>query len=180
FNVTSDDAGYIIFTPAAGAFALTSRTYTTVVGDVATFGTGVPTLALNSGIRLGETRRFGGINDAALATVQGGIPSTFRTNVGLVETDGQPVTVRATLRFTSGNQSVASQAIASANFELAPRQFLQANNIANTILGPGLRSTLGDLSNMQLDFEVIAGTGAVVIFTSTLDNGTGDSILRVD
>lgn len=180
FNVTTDDAGYIIFTPTSGSFALTSRTYTTVLGDVATFGTGVPTLALDSGIRLGETRRFGGINDAALATVQAGLPATFRTNVGLVETAGQPVTVRATIRFTSGAQNSAAQAIASANFPLAPRQFLLVNNIANSILGAATRATLGDLSNMQLDFEVIAGSGAVIVFTSTLDNGTGDSILRVD
>ncbi len=180
FNVTSDDVGYIVFTPAAGSFALTSRTYTTVVGDVATFGTGVPTLALDSGIQLGESVRFGGINDAAISTVMAELPSTFRTNVGLVETAGQPVTVRATLRFTSGNQSTASQAIASRNFPLNPREFLLVNNIANSILGAATRNTLGDLSNMQLDFEVIAGTGAVVIFTSTLDNGTGDSILRVD
>ena len=180
FNVAGDDAGYIIFTPSSGSFALTSRTYTTVSGQVATFGTGVPTLSLASGIRLGESRRFGGINDASLATIQARQPGTFRTNAGLVETAGQPVTVRATLRFTSGAQNSAAQGIASSTFELGPRQFLQINGISQAILGAGTRGTLGDLFNMQLDFEVIAGQGAVVAYTSTLDNGTGDSILRTD
>ena len=180
FNVTTDDAGYITFTPTSGAFAITSRTYTTVSGQVATFGTGVPTLSLASGIRLGETRRFGGINDAALATIQARQPGTFRTNAGLVETTGQPVTVRATLRFTSGAQNAAAQGIASANFDLGPGQFLQINGVSQAIIGASTRNTLGDLFNMQLDFEVISGQGAVVVYTSTLDNGTGDSILRTD
>ncbi len=180
FGISGDDAGYITFTPTSGNFAITSRTYTTVAGEPATFGSGVPTLALDSGIRLGgETRRMGGINDAAAATVSARRPNTFRTNLILVETAGEAVTVRATLRYISGNQRIAAQAIRSASFPLGARQFLQINQISYAILGD-LRSPLGDLSNMQLEFEVVGGNGAAVVLTSTLDNGTGDSILRVD
>ena len=90
------------------------------------------------------------------------------------------MTVRATLRFTSGAQNAAAQGIASANFDLGPGQFLQINGVSQAIIGASTRNTLGDLFNMQLDFEVISGQGAVVVYTSTLDNGTGDSILRTD
>ncbi len=180
FGISGDDAGYITFTPASGTFVLTSRTYTTVAGEPATFGSGVPTLALDSGIRLGgETKRMGGINDAAASTVSARRPNTFRTNLILVETAGEPVTVRATLRFISGNQKIVGQAIRSASFSLGARQYLQINQISHAILGD-LRKSLGDLSNMQLELEVVEGNGAVVVLTSTLDNGTGDSILRVD
>ncbi len=42
FNIKTDDVGYLLFTPVTGTFAMTSRTYTTVAGQAATFGTGVP------------------------------------------------------------------------------------------------------------------------------------------
>jgi hypothetical protein len=179
FGITSTDVGYIVFTPTSGRFALTSRTYTTVQGQAATFGSGVPTLAQSAGKRAGETIRFGGIEDSALATVQAARGGTFRTNIGLVETTGEAVVVRATLRFSSGGQRTATQGIATKEYNLAGRQYLQINGISADIIGPA-RQTLGDLTNLQLDLEVISGNGAIVAFASSVDNGTGDSLLRVD
>jgi hypothetical protein len=62
---------------------------------------------------------------------------------------------------------------------LAPNQFLQLNGIATEILGAA-RDTLGDLRGLEADFQVIGGNGAVAVFTSSIDNGTGDSILRTE
>ncbi|MEO8217305.1 MAG: PKD domain-containing protein [Acidobacteriota bacterium] len=179
FALTTDDVGYLEFIPSSGRFVLTSRTYTTLSGQNATFGAGVPTLLAGSGLKAGERKRFGGISDASLETVQAGTPGTFRTNLGLLETSGQAATVRVTMRFTSGGQRSASQGIASADYALAPRQYLQVNGISQSIL-TSARNGLGDLTNLQFDFEVISGTGSVVVFTSTVDNGTGDSILRLE
>jgi hypothetical protein len=179
FSVAGDDVGYVVFTPSAGLFTLTSRTYTTVSGQNATFGSGTPTLEMGAGARLGQSIRFGGIDDASVETIQAARPGTFRTNVGMVETSGQAVTVRATLRYSSGGQRTATQAISTAEFPLAPRQFLQINGISGAILGPN-RANLGDLSNMQLDLEVISGNGSIVAYSSSVDNGTGDSLLRVE
>ena len=53
------------------------------------------------------------------------------------------------------------------------------NSIAGEILGPA-RLQFGDLSNVEADFQVISGEGAVVLFTSSVDNATGDSILRTE
>ncbi len=180
FGIAGADGGYIVFTPDTGAFAITSRTYATVAGRPGTFGTGVPTLALSSGISGDRRIRFGGLSDASGDSVQDRRPHTFRTNAILVETAGQPVTVTATLRYTAGGVNTTAQPVKSVDYTLGPRQYIQINQISHTLLGAETRSALGDLSNMQLEFTVKAGNGAVVALTSSVDNGTGDSSLRVD
>ena len=37
-----------------------------------------------------------------------------------------------------------------------------------------------DLRNVQLKFKVTKGEGAVIVFTSSIDNGTADQVLRTD
>ncbi len=183
FNVSGDSVGHVIVTPASGNFVVSSRTYTTVQGQAATFGTGVPTLALNASLVAGDTRRIGGIEDAAFSTIAAGRPGTFRTNFGLVETAGKGATVRVTLRYTyaaSGTTVVSSTATATKDYQLAPYQFLLLTNIAKELIGPDRDTRFGDLRNMQADFAVTSGAGSVAVFTSSTDNGTGDTILRVD
>jgi hypothetical protein len=34
------------------------------------------------------------------------------------------------------------------------------------------------MRNLELEFQVVGGTGTVVPFVTTTDNGTGDTILR--
>jgi hypothetical protein len=60
-----------------------------------------------------------------------------------------------------------------------PNQFIQINGITADILGAA-RDTFGDLRGVEADFQVISGDGAVAIYTSSTDNGTGDSILRTE
>jgi hypothetical protein len=38
----------------------------------------------------------------------------------------------------------------------------------------------GDLRNVQLRVQLISSTGGVMVYTSSVDNGTGDSILRAE
>ena len=181
FGVTTDNVGYLVFTPAAdGTFVITSRTYTTVGGSTATFGTAVPTRELFTALLSGAMRRIGGLDDAAISTVSTQRPGTFRTNFGLIETTGRPASVRVTLYYTFPATAAALNNSASATYDLAPRQFLLLSNIANTIIGAEARARLGDLRNMQVEFEVIGGTGRVVPFVTSVDNGTGDSTFRVE
>ena len=179
FNVSGDAVGYLELTPSSGTTLMTSRTYTTVSGSVATFGASVPTLPISSGLRLGDVRLFGGIEDSSIATTRAARPATYRTNLGLVEIAGQPATVRVTLHFSPSPRS-AVLATASRTFNLTPNQFLQVNAITREMLGSSRDTRYGDLRNMQLTVEVIGGGGAVVPFTSSIDNGTGDSVFRVD
>ncbi|MCM2314021.1 MAG: hypothetical protein NDJ92_02575 [Thermoanaerobaculia bacterium] len=183
FNVSGDSVGHVIVTPTSGNFVVTSRTYTTVQGQAATLGTGVPTLALNASLKAGDTRRIGGIEDAAFPTIATARPGTFRTNFGLVETSGKSATVRVTLRYTysaSGATVVASTATATKDYQLTPNQFMLLTNIAKELIGPDRDTRFGDLRNMQADFAVTSGDGSVAVFISSTDNGTGDTILRVD
>jgi hypothetical protein len=36
------------------------------------------------------------------------------------------------------------------------------------------------MRNVQLRFDVVSGAGAVVIYTSSVENATGDSVLRTE
>lgn len=181
FNVTTDDVGYLLFTPLSGTFAMTSRTYTTVAGQPATFGTGVPALALANALKPGALRAIGAIEDSSKTTIVEARPGTFRTNYGLVETSGNPATVRVTVRFQYPTGSlVTAVGTASKDYSLAANQFLQVNGLMTDILGQATRDTLGDLRGIEVDFQVISTTGAVAVFTSSIDNGSGDSTLRTE
>ena len=180
FSAPSGSLGYLLFTPSTGTFVINSRTYTTVAGAAATFGTAVPTLAASASLKNGALRAIGALEDAALTTITSALPATFRTNFGLLETSGQSVTVRVTLRFSyPAGPKLSAVGSASKDYELAPNQFLQLNRVSAEILGTG-RDSLGDLRNLELDFQVVGGNGAIAVFTSSTDNGTGDSILRTD
>ena len=180
FNITGDTVGYLIFTPLSGSVAYGSRTFTTVGSKPDTFGSGVPAVAAGSALRFGATRPIAGLADASRTTVLGAKPATYRTNFALMETAGLPVTVRVTFRFTFPAGAKA-QGIGGAqrDYVLNGYQFLLLNSIAGEILGVA-RLQYGDLSNVEADFQVIDGTGAVMLFTSSVDNATGDSILRTE
>lgn len=180
FELETGTLGYLVFTPQSGSFGVTSRTFSSEVGSVATFGTGVSTLPLISSLEVGDTRRIGGIEDASLETVNNQSPGTFRSNFALLETSGASVAVRATLHYTfAASNLAAARGSASKDYVLGPNQFALLSNIAREILGPG-RDSYGDFSNLQVDFSVIGGDGAVSVFVSSVDNGTGDQILRTE
>lgn len=173
FDIATDTVGYLVFTPANGDFALTSRTYTTVAGKSGTFGSAIPALPLSSSLRRSELRSIGAIEDAALSTVVAAVPATYRTNFGLLETSGNSTRVRVTLSFTSSD---GTNDYASKDYDLAAGQFLlvPASDLFGTERPPA------DLRNMTLTFAVTDGDGRVLMFTSSVDNGSGDSIVRTE
>lgn len=182
FNVPAPTVGFILLVPDKGAFVLNSRTYTTVSGSAATFGTSIAAIPVASSLRLGQIRQFGGIEDSALGTIQSARPGTFRTNFGILETSGETVTVRVTARYVhaTGASRTAAVAAASKEYTLAPRQFLQLSRVTHELIGPSRDVSLGDLRGVRVDFQVVSGTGSVVVFTSSVDNGTGDSTTRTE
>lgn len=181
FGAPNGTVGFLLFTPVAGTFAATSRTYATVAGQPATLGTGVPVFPASAALKAGAVRAIGGIDDATVATVTAGRPATFRTNFGLLETSGNPVRVRVTLKFNyAAGMKMQTSGTASKDYTLSPNQFLMLNGIATEILGAAAFSVLGDLHGIEADFQVIDGSGAVAVFTSSVDNGSGDSILRIE
>lgn len=171
----SSSLGYIIVQPRQGEFAITSRTYATMGNAPGTFGSGTPTVPIDAALRLGKIKVIGGLEIASSATIAARKPGTFRTNIGLIETSGQAVTVRVTV-FYADARAKAFGPLKSFEFELQPSQSRLITNL-NTLLEDFTRA---DLRNAQLQFDIVRGDGAVIIYTSSVDNGTGDSIFRLE
>jgi hypothetical protein len=180
FSLESDAVGHIVFIPSSGAFALTSRTYTTVSGSPATYGSSVPALGRSIALRPGQSRRVGGLQDSTRRTISARTPATNRTNFGLVETSGTPARVRVSVYYNDPRSLAAGKPIGVKSYDLAPNQLVNKSNLVEEIIGPSRETLYGDLTGVQLQFDVIGATGAVMVFTSSVDNGTNDSIIRVE
>lgn len=117
----------------------------------------------------GSHGQFIGAVPTAQAIAAGGIATAiqleasaaYRTNVGVAETNGRPVTVRFTIR------NAAGEVIASADRAIAARAQLQ---LSTRELGAG------DFTNGRVDIEVVSGSGRVLGYASVIDNRTGDPI----
>lgn len=180
FGITSDTTGYLILTPTIGSFAVTSRTFGVGSEKTAAFSTGVPVVAITAALKQGATRAIAGLADSERTAVLEARAGTFRTNFALMETSGQAVTVRVTFRFTfpAGDKA---QGIGAAyrDYPLTGNGFMMLNSIAGEILGLA-RLQFGNLQNVEADFQVLDGDGSVLLFTSSIDNASGDSILRTE
>jgi hypothetical protein len=169
--------GYLTFTPDRGGFALSAR-LATAGGGEGSIGSAVPVLAQTAGLRLGQSQIFAGLEDTRKATIDAKQGGTFRTQVGIVETTGKPVRVRATMLFYDGKSLAAT--VRSRDFDVGGSEIRMLGNIARAIIGDARETTLGDIHDFQVEFRVVAGEGAVTIFTETFDNGSGDWVLRTE
>ena len=91
---------------------------------------------------------------------------------------GAAVTVRASVVLSEA-RALASSVI-TRDFPLQPNQQLYFENLVRGIAGDSRETVLGELHNLQLLIEVVSGQGAVVPYLIATDNGTGDSLLRID
>ncbi len=180
FGIETDTVGHLTFIPTAGEFAVTSRTYTIVEGSPATFGSTVPAIGQSKSIRPGQARRIGALGDSTRATIIAQTPATNRTNFGMVEVEGQPVTVRVSVYYNDPRSLASGKPLGSRVYELGPNQFVSQSNLVEAVIGPERQTLYGDLSGVQVQFDVISQTGSIVVYTSSIDNGTGDSILRTE
>jgi hypothetical protein len=173
--------GFMKFLPQTGSMTVTSRNFATEGDDPGTFGTGVATQAIDSSLRLGQVRRIGGVRDSAIASIQQKVPGSFRSNFGMMETTGEaPVTVRVTVHYSfSGGTKAVARGSGSKEYTLQPNQFVQLSRVSREVLG-ATRDDFGDFDNLQVDFMVVGGDGAAAVYVSSVENDTGDSILRVD
>jgi hypothetical protein len=53
------------------------------------------------------------------------------------------------------------------------------NDLALDIIGAS-RPSIGDIRNATLDIDVVSGTGRVVPFVMSVDNGSGDLLVRTE
>lgn len=163
---------YAVVTPQRGEMVVTARMASTE-GE----GTSVPAIAAPSGLREGQSQVFSGIEDSTEATIARATPGTFRSTLGLVESGGSSVKVRATLLLPSGRTLTAS---VFRDITLPANGMVTLEGIGKSILGSMRELGHPDLHDLQLRLEVVEGAGAVTPFVILTDNGTEDSILRLE
>jgi hypothetical protein len=176
-NITTT-SGYARISGLAGAISTAARSVLSSGGAV--FGSGLPAVPVSLALREGEVKRFAGADDASTASRTSAVPATFQTNLLLVETNAQPATVRVTVQFSfSGGALVSSTARVTKDYSVAANQSLLITNLAREVAGPS-RDQFGDLRDMIVDVEVISGSGRIIPFVQSIDNGSADMIVRVD
>jgi hypothetical protein len=180
FKVTGTSVGWISVEPVTSTFVVTSRTYTKTTGNPASYGTGVATVPPAVGLKLGQSRTFGGLDDSTTATVTSRQGATFRTNVGLIEVSGQQATARVSVYFATGTQLAAGGAIATKDYVLPPNGYLALNGIVKQIVGDSRDTEFGDLHGVSVKIEVVDGSGTVIPYVTATDNGTNDTLLRTE
>lgn len=178
-EIPDDSFGYLLFTPDSGTnAAVCARTYTNNANGGA-YSSAVPVVGVASALRSGQSRRFGAIDDASPLNVAKGAPATARTNLGFVEASGGTATVKVSLFYDEVQSTFSARKVGELTFSIGPRESIFLRGVSTQLVGKS-RATLGDLRNMQLVVEVLTGPGTVVPFTSTVDNGTGDAIVRTE
>lgn len=168
---TSSATAHVVLDPLRGSIVASARE------SRAGAGMSVPVLAAVAGLRVGQSRSFAGLDDSTSATVGAVTPATFRTSYGLVETSGAPVRVRVRLFIDEGHTVTAT---VEQSFDLSPRQQLFFPELVRSFAGNARDSAYGDLHGLQMQIEVVSGAGSVVPFLVMTDNGSGDSLLRLE
>ena len=168
--------GYMTVTPQRGSLSISTRTFATVGSLPGTYGSATPSIDLGDALRLGQSRVIGSLEVASLKTIGEQRGGTFRTNLGFIEIDGRPVTVRVTVLY-GDSRALAYGPITSFDIPLQGREFLLLTDLSSRLQSI---SRGEDLRNVSLLFQIVNGEGGVSIFTSSVDNGTGDSIFRIE
>ncbi|MGZ4777846.1 MAG: COG1470 family protein [Thermoanaerobaculia bacterium] len=171
-------SGYVRITAPAGAISAAARSVV-ISGDSA-FGSGLPVVPVSAALRSGDSRRFTAIDDASTASRDGAVPATYRTSVEFVETNHESALIRATLQFsvTTGSRTT-STVVVKKDYTLAADQSLTIADLGSEVIGPS-RATIGDIRNAILDIEIVSGSGRVIPFVASIDNGSGDMIVRTE
>jgi Leucine-rich repeat (LRR) protein len=157
---SSSATAQLVITPTRGEVIVTARSRGT------TGGTAIPVLAASSGLRLGQRQTFTALDDS----------SSQRTSFGFAETSGGSVTLRARIFIEGGNALVTT--VTERDYVVAGNAQLFVPELVRAFAGEA-RDSLGDLHNLVLELEVIAGSGSVVPFVIATDEGTGDTSLRL-
>lgn len=168
-------SGSLAITPKRGEIVAFARLR---IADPAcgSCGAVLPIVPAGSGLRAGQNQRFSGLEGASAATVSARKPGTFRSGFGVVETSGSPVTVRASLKLADGRSPVSR--VLFRDVALGAGSSVAFDDLAAALYGTARGES--DLHDLQVDFEVIEGSGSAVVWVTSTDNATGDTIVRTE
>ena len=153
FNVSGSGGSVVVTTPAASSLVATARTYT-VNASNGTYGQFIPGVRPEEGI---------GKGDRPLQVLQLEQSDRFRSNLGLVELTGNPVTVEVSL-YTPDSKTTPSFPVT-----LAANEFRQLGGVIAQFLGAGTQTY-----NARVSVKVIDGSGRVSAYGSVIDNQSAD------
>jgi hypothetical protein len=170
--------GFVRINASSGSVSATGRVTSAVNGTA--LGSSLPAVPVSAAIGIGQGKRFTGVDDSSAKTIAAATAATYRSTLMLIETTGQSATVRITLRYTFiAGATVSSQGVSSRDFAVGPNQVLTIADLARSIIG-SQRDSFGDLRNMQVDIDVLDGSGKILGFMEAIDNGSGDIAVRAE
>src|SRR5207302_448899 len=138
----------VVTTPSTSALTVTARTYNQTGSG--TYGQFIPAVSPADSVGLG---------DRTLQVLQLESSSAYRTNIGLSETNGNPVTIE--LSVLPDQSKVA----AKLTLDLAANEFRQIS-LADF--------NLGTIYNTRVSVKVTNGAGRVTAYGSVIDQITQD------
>jgi hypothetical protein len=169
-TIASAPAGHVRLYSPRGAISATGRLTSTAPPRTGMFGTGIPALPASAAAGPGERRQF------SLADDQ---PGFSPPSLLLLETSGQPATVRVTMRFSfPGGQLATGQAETSRDYVVPAGQRLVISDVSRSVIG-NTRDSFGRLFKIVFDVEVISDTGRVLPYLQIIDP-SGDVTLFSD
>jgi hypothetical protein len=173
-------SGYLRVAATSTSITAGARVTASKDAQSGSFGTGLVQIPTADALSGTAKKRFSGVDDSTQKTVALGTAGTYRSSLILIETEGQAATARVTLRFTfAAGSKLSASGVASKDFEIAALQMLTIGDIGRAVIG-SQRDSIGDLSNVQVDVEIVAGAGRLIPVLQSVDNGSGDVMLRTD
>ena len=146
----SSGGAIVVTTPGNSKLVATARTYNQTSSG--TYGQFVPGVTATDGV---------GMNDRALQVLQAESSDRFRTNLGIVEITGQPVSVQVSAYTPASKISVSSV------WDLPANGFIQLNNILGQL-------NINNAYDARISLKVIGGNGKISGYASLIDNRTQD------
>ncbi|HSP32934.1 MAG TPA: hypothetical protein VLU46_01305, partial [Thermoanaerobaculia bacterium] len=151
FGVSQTGGSVILTTPSPSSLVATANTYSKSASG--TFGQFIPGVISTDGI---------GVGDAPLQILQLEQSDRFRSNIGLAETTGNPVTVEVELY--------------QPDKQVSP--FIEVPLNANEFVQRGIPQLFGNpdqMYNARVIVHVKSGTGRVTAYGSVIDNQSSDA-----
>lgn len=151
WNISGTGGAVVVTTPADSSLVVTARTYSRR-DDGGTLGQFIPGVTSAEAVGLG---------DRALQVIELEQSPSFRSNLGLVEVTGNPVTIEIL------GYIPESKVAARTTRDLAPGQFLQLGSVFSQM-------GFGNVYNGRVSVNVIGGGGRIAAYGSVIDNRTQD------
>ena len=149
YTLTNSGGSMLVTTPGSSKLIVTARTYNQTSNG--TYGQFIPAVTPAGSVGLADNR--------VLQLLQLESSDRMRTNIGFVETSGNPVTIEVSALPPD------SKVAAKTQIPLAANQFLQIS-LANF--------GLGTVYNARVTVKVLGGTGRVTAYGSVIDQLTQD------